>query len=186
MKFTPTPVAGTFLVDLEPRGDDRGFFARAFCANEFSDHGLETSFVQANTSFSARRGTLRGLHYQLPPSEEVKLVRCVRGALWDVVLDRRVASPSLGRWFGAELTAENRRAIYIPRGCAHGFITLTDQTEVSYMVSGFYDADLERGVRWDDPAFGIEWPMTPEVISDRDRGHPDYHASGDALNRKDA
>lgn len=174
MKFTPTPIQGAFLVDIEPRGDERGMFARTFCEREFSAQGLETVFVQANASFSADRGTLRGMHYQLAPVQEVKLIRCVRGALWDVILDLRPESPSFGQWFGADLTQDNRRAMYVPKGAAHGFITLEDATEAAYMVTSPYSPDLERGVRWDDSRFGIQWPLAPTVVSDRDKSHPDF------------
>jgi dTDP-4-dehydrorhamnose 3,5-epimerase len=174
MKFTRTPVEGAVLVDLEPIGDERGFFAMAFSDDTFRAEGLEDRFVQAKTSLSERQGTLRGLHYQVAPSQEVKLVRCIRGALWDVVLDLRPESSSFGCWFGAELSAQNRRAFYIPRGCAHGFITLSAQAEVFYFVSAHYEPACERGVRWDDPRFAIEWPATPTVVSDRDRAHPDF------------
>jgi dTDP-4-dehydrorhamnose 3,5-epimerase len=174
MIFTETPIAGAYLIDLEKHGDDRGFFARVFCRNEFGERDLETQFVQINNSLSAERGTLRGLHYQLSPAEEVKVVRCVAGALWDVILDIRPQSATFGRWFGAELTAANRRMMYAPRGMAHGFVTLADHTEAFYMVSAFYAPERERGIRWNDPRFGIEWPVTPIVMSDKDRHRPDF------------
>lgn len=174
MKFQETPLPGAYQVELERRGDERGFFARVFCREEFRAHGLATSFVQVNDSLSAERGTLRGLHYQLAPRAETKLVRCVRGALWDVILDLREGSPSFGRWFGAELSAENRRMLYVPRGFAHGFVTLADDTEALYFVDEFYAPELERGVRWNDPRFGIRWPVEPRVLSDKDAGHPDF------------
>jgi dTDP-4-dehydrorhamnose 3,5-epimerase len=174
MKFIPTPIQGAFLVDIEPRGDERGMFARTFCEREFGAMGLETHFAQANASFSRDRGTLRGMHYQLADAAEAKLVRCVRGALWDVVLDLRTGSPSFGQWFGEDLTQENRRAMYVPKGVAHGFITLEDASEAAYMASAFYSPELERGVRWDDSRFGIAWPLAPQVISERDKGHPDF------------
>jgi dTDP-4-dehydrorhamnose 3,5-epimerase len=172
--FTETPIHGAYLIDLEKRGDDRGFFARAFCENEFGAHGLVTRFVQVNNSLSAQRGTLRGMHYQLGPKAETKLVRCIRGALWDVVLDLRPDSPTFGRSFGAVLTAENRRMMYVPKGFAHGFITMADDTEAFYFVDEFYAPDRERGVRFDDPKFAIEWPIAPVVISDKDRSHRDF------------
>jgi dTDP-4-dehydrorhamnose 3,5-epimerase len=174
MIFTETPIAGAYLIDLEKRGDDRGFFARVFCRDEFGERDLETQFVQVNNSLSAERGTLRGLHYQLAPAEEVKIVRCIAGALWDVIVDLRPRSPTFGRWFGAELTATNRRMMYVPRGTAHGFVTLADHTETFYMVSAFYAPERERGIPWNDPRFGIEWPMTPIVMSDKDRERPDF------------
>jgi dTDP-4-dehydrorhamnose 3,5-epimerase len=174
MEFTGTPLAGACLVDLEKRGDERGFFARFFCEREFAEHGLETRFVQINNSLSAEAGTLRGMHYQLPPAAEVKLVRCVRGALWDAILDLRPDSPSFGRWFAAELTAENRRMMYVPQGFAHGFLTLAPNTEALYLVSAFYAPERERGVRWDDPRFAIAWPHPPRVISDKDARQRDF------------
>ena len=176
MKFNPTPLAGACTIDLEKRGDDRGFFARLFCETEFAEAGLETRFLQINNSLSGSKGTLRGLHYQLPPAAEVKVVRCVRGALWDVILDLRAGSASFGKWFGTELSAENRTMMYVPRGFAHGFVTLTDDAEAIYLVSAAYSPDNERGVRYDDPAVGIEWPLQPADISDKDRNWPDLDA----------
>lgn len=174
MKFTPAPIPGGFVIDLEPIGDERGFFSRMFCEIEFGKAGLETRFVQMNDSYSANKGTMRGLHYQLAPSAEVKVVRCIRGAAWDVILDLREDQPTFGQWFGTEITAENRRAMYVPRGFAHGFITLQDDTELVYMVSDFYDKARERGVRWNDPRFAVGWPIEPVVVSARDQGHPDF------------
>jgi dTDP-4-dehydrorhamnose 3,5-epimerase len=173
MKFNETPLSGAFTIDLERRGDDRGFFARMFCENEFSEAGLETNFVQVNNSLTAKRGTLRGLHYQLPPASEVKVVRCVRGALWDVIVDIRPGSSSYGKWYGTELTAENRRMMYVPRGFAHAFLTLRDDTEAIYLVSAFYAPDRERGLRWDDSAIGVDWPEKPTEISEKDAAWPD-------------
>ncbi len=174
MIFTETPLKGAFLIDLEKRGDERGFFARAFCAKEFAAHGLATHFVQVNNSLSATKGTLRGMHYQLAPKAETKLVRCIRGALFDVILDLRRGSPTFGRSFGAELTADNRRMMYVPKGFAHGFITLSDAAESFYLVDEFYAPEFERGVRWNDPKFNIQWPIQPVVISDKDRAHRDF------------
>lgn len=175
MKMKTTPLKGVYLIDLEKRGDERGFFARAFCTEEFWKHGLETTFVQANDSLSLEQGTLRGMHYQLPPFAETKLVRCISGSLYDVVLDLREESPTFGQSFGATLTAENRTMMYVPRGCAHGFLTLEPHTEVFYMVSNLYSPDYERGVRWNDPKFNIPWPTMPRVVSDRDNSHPDFN-----------
>lgn len=183
MKFNPTPLAGACTIDLEKRGDDRGFFARLFCETEFAEAGLETRFLQINNSLSGSKGTLRGLHYQLPPAAEVKVVRCVRGALWDVILDLRAGSASFGKWFGAELSAENRTMMYVPRGFAHGFVTLTDDAEAIYLVSAAYSPDNERGVRYDDPAVGIEWPLQPAEISEKDRNWPDLDADFHAFER---
>src|SRR4051794_35870853 len=150
MIFNETPLRGAFLIDLEKRGDDRGFFARAFCRREFEAHGLTTGFVQVNDSLSAQRGTPPGLHYQLAPPAETKLVRCVRGALYDVILDLRQDSPTFGQSFGAELTAENRRMMYVPKGFAHAFLTLADDSEAFYFTDEFYAPELERGIRWND------------------------------------
>jgi dTDP-4-dehydrorhamnose 3,5-epimerase len=174
MIFTETPLKGAYLIDLERRGDERGFFARAFCEREFAAHGLSNRIVQANNSLSARKGTLRGMHYQLAPKAETKIVRCIRGALHDIILDLRPDSPTFGRTFGVELTAENRRMLYVPKGFAHGFITLVDDTEAFYLVDEFYAPEYERGVRWDDPRFAIPWPTRPTVISDKDRNYRDF------------
>jgi dTDP-4-dehydrorhamnose 3,5-epimerase len=177
MLFNPTPLRDAFTIELEKRGDDRGFFARFFCVNEFAQHRLETRFVQVNNSLSTRRGTLRGMHYQLAPSAEVKVVRCVRGAVWDAIVDIRPDSPSFGSWFGAELSAENRRMMYVPRGFAHGILTLTDDAELLYLVSDVYAPGDERGIRWNDPRFGVQWPIEPSEISGKDAGWPDFDES---------
>lgn len=174
MLFTETPLKGAYVIDLEKRGDERGFFARVFCRREFEQHGLAPEFVQVNSSLSAERGTLRGMHYQLAPRAETKLVRCIRGALWDVMLDLRPQSPTFGNSFAAELTAENRRMLYIPKGFAHGFITLADATEAFYLVDEYYAPERERIVRWNDPKFQIDWPAKPTVLSDKDRAAPDF------------
>ncbi len=177
MIFTPTPLPGAFLIDLEKKGDDRGFFARAFCQNEFSQHGLARSFCQVNNSLSAQKGTLRGMHYQLPPHAETKLVRCIRGALYDVILDLRVGSPTFGRSFGTELSADNRRMLYVPKGFAHGFLTLCDDTEAFYFVDEFYAPERERCIRYNDPKFGLDWPAAPVVISEKDKNQSDFDQS---------
>lgn len=174
MKFTPLPLAGAHLIDLEKRGDDRGFFARFFCTDEFSQQGLSAKFVQINNSLTGKKGTLRGMHYQLPPAAEVKVVRCIRGSLFDVILDLRPRSPTFGRSFGAELSAENRTMMYVPEGFAHGFLTLEPDTEALYLVTAPYAPAAERGVRFDDPKFGIQWPAAPVEMSDKDRKWPDY------------
>lgn len=175
MKFHKTPLEGAFLIEPERRGDDRGFFARVFCQREFAAQGLHGNFVQVNNSLSAKAGTLRGLHYQLPPAGEVKLVRAVKGALWDVIADLRAGSPTYGKWFGAELTEDNRTMLYVPRGFGHGFVTLTDNVEALYLVSEFYDPKCERGVRWNDPAIDIKWPRQPVEISEKDGAWPDLN-----------
>jgi dTDP-4-dehydrorhamnose 3,5-epimerase len=174
MIFNPLPLAGAFLVELEKRGDERGFFARAFCQREFDAHGLPTQFVQINNSLTGERGTLRGMHYQLAPHAETKIVRCVRGALWDCLLDLRPESPTFGQWYGAELSADNRLMMVVPKGFAHGFLTLTDDTEAFYLVDEFYAPEHERGVRYDDPRFAIEWPQAPTVLSEKDASHRDF------------
>jgi dTDP-4-dehydrorhamnose 3,5-epimerase len=174
MIFTETPIPGAFVIDLEKRGDERGFFARAYCEKEFADHGLVTHFVQVNNSLSAQKGTLRGMHYQLGPVAETKIVRCIRGALYDVILDLRPGLPTFGQHFGAELTADNRRMMYVPKGFAHGFITLTADTEAFYFVDEFYGPDYERGIRWNDPKFKISWPLAPTVVSEKDANHRDF------------
>ena len=174
MTFEETPIPAAWLVGLERHGDERGFFARLFCADVFAGHGLAATFVQVNDSLSLERGTLRGMHYQLPPAAEVKLVRCVRGALYDVVLDLRPDSPTFKRSFGVELSAENRLMLYVPEGCAHGFLTLEPKTEAVYFVTAPYSPERERGVRWNDPAFAIEWPFEPAVLSDKDRDQRDF------------
>ena len=175
MIFTETKIPGAFVVDLEPRSDERGFFARAWCADEFGAHGLQTRLVQANLSFNDHAGTLRGMHYQVAPHEEAKAVRCTRGAIYDVVVDLRPESPEYKRWTAVELTADNRRLLYVPEGCAHGYQTLVDGTETMYLVSAAYAPEAERGVRWDDPAFGIEWPPAePRRLSPKDESWPDF------------
>ena len=172
MRFVATPLAGAFVIELEELGDERGFFARSFCAEEFRAHGLDPVVAQCNVSFNAARGTLRGLHWQAAPHAEAKLVRCTRGAIWDVVVDLRPGSASARRWFAAELTADNRRALYVPAGFAHGFQTLADASEVLYQMSELYHAGLARGVRWNDPALAISWPIAPAIVSERDRALP--------------
>lgn len=174
MRFTPTCVEGAYIVDLAPYQDSRGLFARMFCQEIFKRQGLSPDIVQANCSWSKEKGTLRGLHYQLPPFAETKLVRCLSGAVYDLVLDLRPESPSFRRWHGEVLTPENRRMLYVPQGCAHGFITLEPDSELFYMVSAAYSKEYERGIRWDDPYFAIEWPIAPSVISEKDQTHPNY------------
>jgi len=174
MLFTPLKIPGSYVIELDKREDDRGFFARLFCEKEFAEHGLETRFMQGNNSLSLSKGTLRGMHYQQSPAEEVKLVRCVRGAVFDVLLDLRPDSPTYKAHFGVELSSDNRKMLYIPRGCAHGFYTLVGDSELVYLVSAPYSPEFEKGVRFDDPAFNIVWPSQPLVVSDRDMRHPDY------------
>jgi dTDP-4-dehydrorhamnose 3,5-epimerase len=174
MRFTETKVAGAFLIEPEPIADERGFFARTWCREEFADHGLNPSLAQANVSFNHRKGTLRGLHYQADPHAEAKLVRVTRGAIWDLALDLRRDSPTFLEWVTVELTAENRRTLYVPEQFAHGYQTLADETEVWYQISERYAPDAARGLRWDDPRLAIEWPAAERrVISARDRAWPD-------------
>jgi dTDP-4-dehydrorhamnose 3,5-epimerase len=173
--FTPAPLRDAVIIDVERRGDERGHLARTFCEQEFADHGLVTRFVQASTIFSPRRGTLRGLHYQRPPHAEVKLVRCTRGAARVTIVDLRPSSPTHTRWLGVELTPDNGRLLYVPKGFAQGYQTLVDDTEVAYQMSHEYVPDAAAGVRWDDPALGIEWPPAARrIISERDMAWPDY------------
>jgi dTDP-4-dehydrorhamnose 3,5-epimerase len=172
--FEETPLPGVFLIGLERHEDSRGWFARTYCEREFAEHGLVAHFVQVNASSNGARHTLRGLHYQMPPASETKVVRCVRGALWDVVLDLRPDSPTFGRHFGAELSQMNGRMMYVPKQCAHGFLTLEPDTDLIYLVDAFYAPELERGVRWDDPRFAIRWPAAPAVVGTRDREQRDF------------
>jgi dTDP-4-dehydrorhamnose 3,5-epimerase len=175
MIFSETELAGAYVVDLERREDERGFFARAWCANEFAEHGLSTKLVQANLSFNSRKGTLRGMHYQVEPHAEAKLVRCTRGAIYDVIIDLRPDSETYRHWIGVELDADSRRALYVPEGFAHGYQTLAPDSETFYQVSEFYAPDAERGVRWNDPAFGIVWPDSEKAfLSEKDRDWPDF------------
>ena len=162
MKFHQTPLEGAYVIELERRGDDRGFLARFFCENEFGAAGLETRFVQINNSLTAAKGTLRGLHYQLPPAAEVKVVRAIKGALWDVIVDLRAGSPTYRKWYGTELKANNRLMMYVPRGFGHGFVTLSDHVEALYLDSAPYSPEAERGLRWNDPAVGIDWRVPPQ------------------------
>jgi dTDP-4-dehydrorhamnose 3,5-epimerase len=175
MIFTPTELDGAYVIDLERREDERGFFARAWCEDEFAAHGLSTRIAQCNVSFNHRRSTLRGLHYQAAPHAEVKVIRCTRGAIYDVIVDLRPDSPTRTRWLGFELSAENQRMLYVPEGFAHGYQTLADDTETFYLVSAAYAPEAEGGVRWDDPAFAVRWP-DPEgaLMSEKDRMWPDY------------
>jgi dTDP-4-dehydrorhamnose 3,5-epimerase len=174
MTFVAAFISGAYVIEPERKEDERGFFARTWCVREFEAQGLETRIVQSSTSFNRRRGTLRGMHYQAPPYEEVKLVRCTMGSIYDVIIDLRPGSPTLRRHFGITLSAQNRQMLYIPQGIAHGFQTLESDTEVLYQMSEFYVAECGRGVRWDDPAFGIEWPIADPVMNERDRNYGDF------------
>lgn len=180
MYFHKTPLEGAYLIELEKKEDDRGFFARFFCEKEFEAHGLESRFVQVNNSLSKKAFTLRGIHYQLAPKAETKLVRCIKGSLFDVIVDLRKESPTFLKWYGEVLSEENRKMMYVPEGFGHGFLTLEDDTEALYLVSEFYSSPDERGLRFDDPALNIRWPNAPSVISDKDKAHRSfqmgYHA----------
>ncbi len=174
MKFHQTTLKDAMLIDLERRGDDRGFFARTFCVDEFAAQGLPTEFVQQNTSYSANKGTLRGMHFQTAPHGEDKLIRCLRGAIVDIIIDLRPDSPTYKKWEAFELDDLNKRQLLVPKGFGHGFQTVSDHVEVTYLVSAKYTPSAEGGVRWNDPAFGITWPLEPTDMSDKDRNWPDF------------
>jgi dTDP-4-dehydrorhamnose 3,5-epimerase len=172
MIFHETPIPGAYVIEPEQKEDDRGFFARIWCAEELRQQGLKTDLVQSNVGYSYRKGTLRGLHYQRSPHAEVKIVRCTNGAVFDVIVDVRRESPTYKAWYGIELSRENRKMVYVPEGCAQGYITLTDDAEIDYHTSAFYAPESATGVRYDDPAFGIEWPIGVSVISPQDQRWP--------------
>jgi len=174
--FTPTKLPGVFVVDPEPVLDERGVFARIWCQRDFEARRLSGRLVQCSVSFNSRAGTLRGMHYQTAPHAEAKLIRCTMGAIYDVALDLRSGSPTFRKWIAIELSADSRRMVYLPEGIAHGFQTLTDRSEVFYQISEFFEPSAARGVRWDDPAFGIEWPPGQRIISPRDLAYPDFVA----------
>jgi dTDP-4-dehydrorhamnose 3,5-epimerase len=177
MKFRELSLPGAFLIDLDRIEDSRGFFARTFCEREFRDRRLNTTWVQSNNSFSKHAGTLRGLHFQVTPYAEVKLVRCIRGAVWDVLVDLRDNSETYGEWCAAELSEENRSMMYVPRGFAHGFVSLCDRSELIYLVSALYSPESERTLHWNDPFHGIRWPVSPTLISDKDNTAPFWISS---------
>jgi dTDP-4-dehydrorhamnose 3,5-epimerase len=172
MRFMETDIVGAKVIDPTPHQDDRGRFLRAWCAREFAEHGLDFSPVQANLGLGSTKGTVRGMHFQEAPAIEAKLVRCTRGAIFDALVDLRPGSPSYGKWYGVELSAENARMLYVPANCAHGYQTLEESTEMYYMTSAFYTPSAVRGVRFDDPAFGIQWPLVATVVSEQDRNWP--------------
>jgi dTDP-4-dehydrorhamnose 3,5-epimerase len=178
MRFTPTALPGATIVDIERREDARGWFGRTYCEREFAAHGLPTRMVQTNFSLTRQAGTLRGMHYQVAPDAEDKLVRCVRGAIWDAIVDIRPDSPTYCRWIGVELSEANARMLLVPKGFAHGFVTLTDDAAVTYQVSAFYAPGSERGARHDDPAFGIRWPVPVTDLSEKDRSWPAFVREG--------
>jgi dTDP-4-dehydrorhamnose 3,5-epimerase len=175
MIFKELDLKGAFLVEVKKIEDERGFFGRAWCANEFKQYGLNPAFVQLNTSFSHKRGTIRGMHYQVDPYQEVKFIRCTRGRIYDVIIDLRPDSPTFMKWVGNELSADNYRMVYVPENFAHGFVTMEDNSEVYYPVSQFYTPGAERGLRWNDPAFNIIWPVEISVVSDKDQSHKDFY-----------
>lgn len=177
MKFIETPLKGCFVIELEKREDERGFFARAFCTKEFGEHGLDSAIVQINNSLSVDKGTLRGMHYQLAPKAETKMVRCIKGSLFDVAVDLRKDSPTFLKWFGTELSAENRKMLFVPKGFAHGFLTLEANTEAFYLVTECYSPEHERGIRYNDPRINIQWAGEPKVVSEKDLKHPDFNES---------
>ena len=176
MIFTELPLAGAFVIDLEPRKDERGFFARAYCERELEQHGLKTGIVQANLSQNVRKGTVRGMHYQKAPHAEVKMVRCTNGAIFDAIIDIRPDSRTYLQWTSVELSRENRRMLYVPEGFAHGYQALTDDSEVLYLVTAFYAPQDEAAIRWDDPRFKITWPIAEVILSPKDAVHPDFVA----------
>ncbi|HET6328429.1 MAG TPA: dTDP-4-dehydrorhamnose 3,5-epimerase [Planctomycetaceae bacterium] len=179
MKFTETWLAGAYLIDIEPREDERGFFARTFCRREFEDHGLEPNLLQCSVSFNRCQGTIRGIHFQRSPYQETKIVRCTAGAIFDVIVDLRADSPTFLKYLAVELTAENRRALYVPKDFAHGFQTLAEETEVAYQMSEFYAPNSAAGLRWNDPLLAIEWPLPVSVISQQDAASADFQGGGD-------
>lgn len=184
MKFTKLPLNGAYIINQELHEDDRGFFTRSWCQNEFSELGLVSNIVQINNSFSKRRGTLRGLHFQYPPKTETKVIRCIRGAIWDVIVDIRQNSVKYGQWFGVELSAENRTMIYVPKGFAHGYISLMDDSEIIYLVTEAYSPDYEGTLRWNDEFLGIQWPIQPIIISDKDANAMTIHGNIDKYKLK--
>lgn len=174
LRFTPTILNGAYIIDIEPIADERGFFARSWCQHEFCRQGLNSQLMQCNISFNKARGTLRGLHYQETPYGEAKLIRCSAGAVYDVIVDLRTISPSYGQWFSVELTAANYRMLYVPEGIAHGFQSLEEGTEVFYQMSQAYHEECARGIRWNDPAFKVSWPLPNPILSKRDESYPDF------------
>jgi dTDP-4-dehydrorhamnose 3,5-epimerase len=174
MKYTEIELSGAYVIDLDPIVDDRGFFKRIWCEQVLRDEGLEYTFKQVNLSSCKKKATMRGLHYQISPFEEVKMLKCTKGAIFDVMIDLRKDSPTYRKWFGIELNESNNKMVYVPRFFAHGYLSLRDDSEVMYTSSEFYTPGSERGIRWDDPAFAIDWPITPEIVTEKDSGHPNY------------
>ena len=182
MIFTETSLKGAYIIDVKRLEDERGFFGRSYCKREFEEHGLNTNAAQANVSYNKKKATLRGMHMQVAPHGETKLVRCTRGSIYDVIVDLRENSDTYKQWIGVELTADSYRMLYVPEGFAHGFITLEDNTDVTYQVTQFYTPGAERGYRWDDPAFNIKWPIEPLIISEKDRAHPLFQTELSSIN----
>ena len=182
MIFEETKLKGTYSIELEPKEDERGFFARSFCQEEFEKHGLNFRIVQSNISHNKKKGTLRGMHYQIPPHEETKIVSCIKGAIYDVIIDLRIDSPTYYQWLAVELIAENYKMLYIPKGFAHGFQTLENDTVVFYQMSEFYHPECARGMRWDDPSFDLNWPIKDIVVSERDKTFPIFKNYGKNIN----
>lgn len=174
MKILETKLGGAYTIDLDKREDNRGFFSRYWCKNEFTEKGLDSTIVQINNSMNRQKGTLRGLHFQRPPKAETKIVRCIRGAIWDVIVDIRIGSSTYGKWYAMELNEGNRTMMYVPKGFAHGFISISKNTEIIYLVSEFYSPEHENILRWDDPFHGIEWPIQPQIISNKDNNAPNW------------
>lgn len=179
MKFIETKLKGAYVIELEKREDDRGFFARSFCMDEYAKLGLSNKVMQINNSLNKYKGTLRGMHYQISPKQEDKIVRCIKGAIYDVIIDLRPDSDTFCDWFGIELSETNRKSLFVPKGCAHGYISLADDSEILYLVTENYSPEFERGIRWNDPKFDIKWPIKPNEISEKDNAHPffdpNYH-----------
>jgi dTDP-4-dehydrorhamnose 3,5-epimerase len=174
MIFTETKLKGAFIIEIKQLSDDRGFFGRSWCKREMSEHGLNSEIVQANTSFSKLKGTIRGFHFQKYPDEETKLIRCTKGAIYDVIIDLRTDSPTFMQWFGIELSEDNYKMVYVPENFAHAFLTLTDNAEVYYLVTNYFTPHAEGGIRYNDPAFNIPWPVPVMVVSDKDKSHPNF------------
>ena len=174
MIFTETKLKGAWIIEIKKLEDDRGFFGRSWCQHEFEDHGLNGKICQMNTSLTLKKGTIRGMHFQADPYQETKFIRCTRGRIYDVIVDLRPKSPTYLQWIGNELNADNYRMVYVPENFAHGFVSLEDNSEVYYPVTQFYTPGAERGIRWNDPALNIKWPVEIQIVSDKDAGHPDY------------
>lgn len=174
MLFTETKLKGAFLIEIKKIEDDRGFFGRSWCSREFEEHGLNADICQINTSLTLKKGTIRGMHYQVDPYQETKFIRCTRGSIYDVIVDLRTDSPTFLQWIGHELSEDNYRMVYVPENFAHGFLSLKNNSEIYYPVTQFYTPGAERGIRWNDPALNIRWPIDVEIVSEKDRAHPDF------------